>query len=222
MKKKNIAIFGAGRFSSFLIQQLSRFPRYKIVLIEKDEIKARALSDYVEEIYIGDATDETFLTKLHLKNIDIFVVGIGDNIQNSILICSILQEKYDSLIIAKAVDLRHEEVLRKIGIKEIINLQTNAARVALLKIINPILGSLDRKNLIELDEEISFIRTKISDNWKNRTVQEINLPQTISIVLVQRDKKNLIVSGHTILKEEDNLIILGRNEELNKLIKDYF
>lgn len=221
MKKKTIAIFGAGRFSSYIVKRLSNVPKFETILIEKDEQAARALSEFSDEVYVGDATDEAFLKKLNLKNVDVFVVGIGDNIQNSIFICSTILENYKGKIIAKAVDLRHEEILRKIGITEIINLQVTAARSALLKIINPILGTYSKESITELDEDTSIFRDKVPKSWVNKKVLDINI-NDISIILLRRNKKNLIVTGNTVLKENDTLIIVGRNSDLAKLITKTF
>lgn len=59
------------------------------------------------------------------------------------------------------------------------------------------------------EEDIHFIRIQLSrnDQWTNRPIKDLHLPERIIIAAVQRDHRILVPKGDTILKAGDVMVI---------------
>jgi trk system potassium uptake protein TrkA len=92
MAKKEIAIVGVGRFGSSVIEKIKDIPHLDIIAIDSNEEHLKK-EDNLSKYYIGNAAEDNFLNSLGLDSVDVFVVGIGDNIQASLLIASIIKSQ---------------------------------------------------------------------------------------------------------------------------------
>lgn len=225
MKKIEIVIIGVGKFGSTIIQRLEKLyvNKAKVILIDKDENSLKKHSNFADKIYIGDSTDENFMKSISIENADVFVLGMGEDIQSSVLTSSLIINNFKSgRIIAKVLNEQHKEILNKIGVKDTIHPEEAAARRAVLKIFNPFTLLNSETEIIELDEKISIIRKTINnEQWKNKKIMELGLPNTIKILLIYRNKKVIIASGETIIKENDEILLMGENELLSKMETDW-
>ena len=74
-----------------------------------------------------------------------------------------------------------------------------------------------RKTFNDYQEEsdISFVKVHISENhrWNHRTLQEINIPHDLLVVLIERDGKHLIPNGQTELCQGDLLVLAAKEFE---------
>ncbi|CRX37103.1 / ktrA / Ktr system potassium uptake protein A /:602029 Forward [Candidatus Hepatoplasma crinochetorum] len=223
MKKTEVIIIGVGRFAEALISELSRFPRFTLIAIDSDIKKLAEISTNVDKTFVGDASNEQFLKEIGIKNADIFVVSIGNDIQSNLLTSSILKDNFNGTVIAKAVSKRHAAILKKIGVNIVIMSDTIAARRTAISILNPILSlELSERNseLTELDGGVSILTIEALPVWENKMIKDLKIPRSISIVLIRRDKKVVIVNGLTKIEKNDRISIVGSNEELSKMLKN--
>lgn len=223
MKKTEVIIIGVGRFAEALISELSKFPRFTLIAIDSDIKKLAEISTNVDKTFVGDASNEQFLKEIGIKNADIFVVSIGNDIQSNLLTSSILKDNFSGTVIAKAVSKRHAEILKKIGVDVVIMSDTIAARRTAISILNPILSlELSERNseLTELDGGVSILTIEALPVWENKMIKDLKIPRSISIVLIYRNKKVVIVNGLTKIEKNDRISIVGSNDELSKMLKN--
>ncbi|BDV03785.1 MAG: potassium transporter Trk [Candidatus Hepatoplasma scabrum] len=223
MKKQEVIIIGVGRFAEALISELSRFPRFTLIAIDSDIKKLAEISTRVDKTFVGDASNEQFLKEVGIKNADIFVVSIGDDIQSNLLTSSILKDNFHGIVIAKAVSKRHAEILKKIGVDLVIMSDTIAARRTAISILNPVLSlelsESDSIRLTELDGGVSILTMEALPIWENKMIKDLKIPRNVSIALIYRNKKVVIVNGLTKIEKGDRIALAGANEELSKMLK---
>jgi trk system potassium uptake protein TrkA len=112
--KKQFAVIGLGRFGSSVAKTLSGLG-FEVLAIDSSEQRMQEMSSIVTHVVQADSTDEEALNALGLRNLDVVIVAIGQDIQASILTTIIVKEIGVPLVIAKAQNELHGKVLKKIG-----------------------------------------------------------------------------------------------------------
>ena len=119
LSDKQFVIIGLGRFGSSIAKTLYALGN-DVLAIDKDEDIVQEISDSVTHAVQLDATDENALRSLGIRNFDVAVVTIGDNIQSSIMATLLVKELGVKYIIAKGRNDLHAKVLNKIGANRVI------------------------------------------------------------------------------------------------------
>lgn len=119
MKSKQFLVLGLGRFGASLAKTLCDLGQ-EVLAVDADEELVNNIAPYVTQAMQLDATDETLLASLGVKNFDAAIVSIGQNTRDSILVCVLLKELGAPYLVAKANDDLHAKVLRKIGADRVI------------------------------------------------------------------------------------------------------
>lgn len=119
MKKKLFVVIGLGRFGSSVAQTLFSMG-YDVMAIDLDEELIDQMKDKVTYGVTADALEERVLESLGVRNFDVAIVAIGNDIQASILITLTLKELGVKRVVAKAINERHGRVLEKLGADKIV------------------------------------------------------------------------------------------------------
>ena len=91
MKSKQFLVLGLGRFGASLAKTLCDLGQ-EVLAVDADEELVNNIAPYVTQAMQLDATDETLLATLGVKNFDAAIVSIGQNTRDSILVCVLLKE----------------------------------------------------------------------------------------------------------------------------------
>ena len=81
--------------------------------ISKDEVD-QVMHDVTHAVQV-DALDFETIKSLGIRNFDVVIVGIGSNLQASILVTVQLKELGVKFVVAKAMSDLHGKVLEKVG-----------------------------------------------------------------------------------------------------------
>ncbi len=217
-KKEEIVVFGIGKLGVAILKSLSKENKYYLIAIDENEESAREAKDIADSILIGDATDEDFLEESGITNASIFIIAIGDDLQSSILISSLLLDKFDGRVIVRSENRVHRTILRKLGVNTIINPNIDSAQ----KIVNQLnfsklQTSLKNFEIINIDESVSFAKMQTPKQFLNVPVKDLEIPKEILISLFVRDNTFKVVTGETILEEKDEIYIVGESKIINKV-----
>ena len=101
MGLKQFVVLGLGRFGSSLARTLYGLG-HDVLVVDETEEAVQEISESVTHAVQADATDESTLRSLGLRNFDVAIVAIGSNIQSSILISMIVKELGVKHVVAKA------------------------------------------------------------------------------------------------------------------------
>lgn len=211
---KQFAVIGLGRFGSSVARTLYELG-YDVLGIDLDEEKIQNMADFTTHAVTADATDENTLKALGIRNFDVVVVSIGQDIQSSILVTLILKDLNVKYVVAKAQNELHGKVLYKIGADRVVFPERDMGmRVAHNLVSSNIL------DYIELAPDYSVVEIAAVPEWYNKSLRELNMRAKfgINVMAIKKDKDiNISPKADDIIEEGDVLIVVGSNEDLKKL-----
>nr|WP_192701874.1 TrkA family potassium uptake protein [Paenibacillus sp. OAS669] len=216
--KKQFAVIGMGRFGSSVARTLSDLG-YEVLAIDSSEQRTQEISTMVTHVVQADSTDEEALRSLGLRNFDVVIVAIGQDIQSSILTTIILKEIGVPKVVVKAQNELHGKVVKKIGADKVIYPERDMGqRVAHHLISSNIL------DYIELSETYSIIEVQASRTLIGKNLRELDIRAKYGcnvMAIKAGSHMNIAPSAEDLIKENDVLVIVGKNEDLNNFEKTF-
>ncbi|WP_066872880.1 potassium channel family protein [Clostridium mediterraneense] len=214
MSSKQFVIIGLGRFGSSVAKTLYALGN-DVLAIDKNEDIVQEIADDVTHAVQMDATDEASLRTLGIRNFDVAVVTIGDNIQSSVMATLLVKEQGVKYIIAKGNSDLHAKVLYKIGADRVILPEKDMGiRVAHNLVSSNIL------DYIELSPDYSIVEIESPEEWWDKNIAELKLRAEygINVVAIKRgDDVNVSPYAEDIIEKGDIVVAIGSSEDLNKL-----
>lgn len=214
MTNKQFVVIGLGRFGSSVAETLYELGN-DVLVIDKDEDIIQEISDNVTHAVQMDATDESALRTLGLRNFDVAIVTIGANIQASVMATLLVKELGVKYIIAKANNKIHSKVLYKIGADRVIlPEQDMGVRVAHNLVSSSIL------DYIELSPDYSIMEIQALEEWNGKSLREIKLRSQygINVMAIKKgDDINISPYADDIVNANDIIVAIGSAKDLSKL-----
>ncbi|MBD7913670.1 TrkA family potassium uptake protein [Clostridium sp. Sa3CUN1] len=214
MGNKQFVIIGLGRFGYSIAKTLYSLGN-DVLAIDKDEDIVQEIADSVTHAVQLDATDENALRSLGIRNFDVAVVTIGDNIQASVMATLLVKELGVKYIIAKGHSDLHAKVLYKIGADRVVLPEKDmGVRVA------HNLVSANILDYIELSEDYSVMEIQVLDDWTGKSLNDLRLRSKygINVMAIKRgDEVNLSPSAEDIVEDNDIIVAIGSAEDLSRL-----
>lgn len=211
---KQFIVLGLGRFGSAVATTLAEMG-YEVLGVDTDVERVNGLKNKITEVVQADISDEKVLTELGAKNFDAAIVGVGSNLESSILTTIILKEMGVKYIIAKAQNNFHAKVLEKIGVDKIVFPERDMGIRIARSLITP-----NIKDYIELEPDYSVIEIEAPSDFEDKTLSELDLRNKygINVLAIKRDD-NFNVSPHAkdVIKKRDFLIVIGETKKITKL-----
>ncbi|MDI3540472.1 Ktr system potassium uptake protein A [Koleobacter methoxysyntrophicus] len=213
---RQFAVIGLGRFGSSVARTLYNLG-YDVLGIDSSEEKTQAMVDSVTHAVTADGTDEHTLKALGIRNFDVVIVSIGQDIQASILVTLILKELGVKHVVAKAQNDLHGKVLYKIGADRVVFPERDMGmRVAHNLVSSNIL------DYIELAPDFSIVEVAAVPEWYNKTLRELNMRTKYGLnVMAIKNNGNINISpkADDVVGEGDILIVIGSNDDIKKIEK---
>ncbi len=212
--KKEFAVIGLGRFGGSVARTLHEMG-YEVMVIDRDPQRVQDYATLVTHAVEADSTDEGAMRALGIRNFDVVVVAIGEDIQSSILTTIILKELGVQKVVVKAQSDLHGKVLYKIGADKVVYPERDMGVRVVHQLISP--NILD---LIELADDYSVIELSAGNFFNGKTLSELDIRAKFrcNVVAIKSGEKITIAPLATDrIYRGDILIVIGRNEDLQRL-----
>lgn len=223
---KQVAVIGLGRFGSSVVSTLAG-KGCEILAIDKNEDNVRGVTESATHAVQCDATDIKTLKELGVQNMDVAIVSIGEDVEASVLIVMALKELGVREIIAKAVTPLHSRILEKIGATQVVYPERDVAVRVATHIVSPnIIDSLALSPeycISEIPAPRIFVGKMLKDT-NIRSIHHVSIiaikRKTTNVVKGKSEEKevvNVAPAGEDLIMEGDILVVLGREEDIEKL-----
>lgn len=186
-------IVGIGNFGGYLAKRLTNLG-HEVIGIDTSESKIEMIKNSITHSIVMDATDQAAVKNLPLKDTDVVIIAIGEDIGASIMSTAIFKQLKSKRIIARAINDLHETVIQAIGVDEIIHPEEETAdRLSKRLEMKGVLDSL------EISDEYNIVEVKVPKRYVEMTVAEADI------------RKEYFLNILTIIKIEQKKNLLGIN-----------
>jgi trk system potassium uptake protein len=213
-----IAVIGLGRFGSAVALELVRLG-HKVIGIDSRERLVDAVADELAHAVIADATDESALAELDLKNYDTVVVAIGESLEASLLCVLNCKNLGVKEIWVKATSKSHHAILSRLGVSRIIHPEEEMGIRVAQSLNYPMVNQY-----MYIGHHTFVIELTIPEKLEGKTIDEI-LGSTEQVKPIVLKRKSEVISTTNKLTEKlqrkDTLLLLGRLEDLESIAPQF-
>ena len=214
-----IIIVGGGNVGYYLVKTLMA-EKHHIMLIDSNRARCERIENafggtYVEVTH-GDGTNADCLRDAGIYHAEAFIAVTGQD-QNNLVSCQLAKDYFGvKRTIARVKNPKNIRVFEQLGVDSVIS---STARIA---------GSIDS----ELDwADVNALLTRKATHvrvrealvapaspYSGKRLNEIGLPKGMIVVCLVRDGEAVIPDGETVLTADDNVVILGNENDLPRVI----
>ena len=214
-----IIIVGGGNVGYYLVKTLMA-EKHHIMLIDSNRARCERVENafggaYVEVTH-GDGTSADCLRDAGIYHAEAFIAVTGQD-QNNLVSCQLAKDYFGiKRTIARVKNPKNIRVFEQLGVDSVIS---STARIA---------GSIDQEldwadvNSL-LTQKATHVRVREalvapSSPYASKRLNEIGLPKGMIVVCLVRDGEAIIPDGETRLLTDDNVVILGGENDLPSVI----
>ncbi len=221
----NVVVIGLGNFGASLAKTLTAMG-HDVLGVDKNNDKVEFFKDKIANTISLDATDPHVMKLLPIREADVFVVCMGDDFGESVMISALLKKNGAKKIICRESSSIHLTVLNAIGITETINPEYESARILAQKLTLPGI-----QNLFNISDTLKIVdlfvpATLVGERFLPVAFRE----QThLKVIAMKRDQKILYSSskpiGDQVIDEiiyepGDILVLSGELRDIRKFCKN--
>jgi trk system potassium uptake protein TrkA len=209
---RQILLIGLGRFGSALAQELVGLG-FEVLGIDDD---ARIVQDHAElltHVVQADSTDVNALRQLGAGDFPTAVVGIGTDVEASILTTAALADLAVPNIWAKAVTDAHGRILARVGADHVVFPEHDMGR----RVAHLVSGRV--LDWFQLEEGFAMVETVVPREFVGITLGESGLRDRFGLTVVAVKPKGegfTYATAETRLAAGDVLVVAGPPEEAEK------
>ncbi|GAB4276419.1 MAG: TrkA family potassium uptake protein [Deferrisomatales bacterium] len=216
MERRRFAVIGLGKFGHHLARYLYDLGQ-DVLAIDRDPEAVEAIRPYCSRAQVADAADKEELAAAGLDTAEVGVVGLGTQMDVSILATLFLKEMGVKEITAKAVSLDHARILERIGATEVIHPERDVAIQLARHLAEP-----DILEHLPFLEGYALVELRVPRALWGKTLAQTRLRQQhrLSAVLIRRtegDTELSIPAGpDEPLRAGDTLLVLAKKEDVDR------
>lgn len=217
-RRQSFLVIGLGVFGRSIALELSK-KGFEVYAADKDEKIIQELRDEIEHAAALDATDDEALQALDVSSFDVCIVGHGSNLGDSIVIVDNLRRLGAKYIVAKALDDKQAEILRRVGADQVVIPERDSGIRLAHVLTSPKVRVCD---FIELGDNMALEEIEVPSEFAGKTLADLDLRRKwgVTVLAIKRGKEVLPVpDGVTKVEKGDALVILGSLSDLERLGK---
>jgi trk system potassium uptake protein TrkA len=208
----NVVVIGLGRFGGQVAESLVRLG-HEVLGIDEDSKIAQSWADRLTHAVQADSTDDDALRELGVGEFGRAVVGIGTDIEASVLTVVALTELGVKEIWAKAISVKHGKILRSVGANHVIYPEVAMGERVAHLITSRML------DFIELDDGFAIAKVRAPRDSVGRSLADAGLRSRfgITVVGVKRPGEDFVYAlPDTVVPDGAVLIVAGTTEQVQR------
>lgn len=206
-----------GSFGHHLCRALSQQKRCEVMIVDRDGANLEDMLPYVVSAKVGDCTNVEVLRSFAVESFDACFVCVGGDILGSLQVTSLLKELGAKKVFSKADDDVQAKFLLRNGADHVIYPEREAAiRLAVSESSDSIF------DCIPLTSDHSIYELEPMDRWVGKSLKELNFRVKYHLTVIAVKRGEVIVpnlSPDYAFRKEEHLLVLGRIEDIRKVIR---
>lgn len=226
--ENRFGVIGLGRFGTTIARTLSARGA-EVMAIDNIAERVDTLRDEVAYAVQLDSTDIKALRAQNVQDLDGVVVAIGQDFEALLLTTVVLMELKVKRIIARASNEQQQQILQKLGVKEVLSPEDEVGISVAGRLLNP-----DLVSFFQLPDDYQIVELRTPKGVASKSVIEIGLRNkyNLNLITLRRAYEAVNEAGvstveyhimgvpgaDTILYETDYMILLGKNSDIEKFV----
>jgi trk system potassium uptake protein TrkA len=210
-KKRAFAVIGLGNFGSTVAKELSRFGNH-VIGIDLDEGRISDHADLLAQALIVDARDDAALREAGVGECDMALIGLGSDLEASILSAINLRLVGVEKVWAKARTRTHHRILSRLGVDRIIHPEVEMGQHIAQVMHNPLV-----RDYVSLGNGYHVVNFRIPESLEGRALSDLPHGEKFNLrcIGVMRGTKYIGHDGDSCeLQGDDLLLLLGQRADL--------
>jgi trk/ktr system potassium uptake protein len=206
----SVAVIGLGRFGQALALELMGSGT-EVLGIDGSEHIVQSLNGKLTHVVRADSTEEDTLRQLSLPEFDRVVVGIGTDIQASILTTSVLLRFGIPEIWAKAVSDQHGTILEQLGVKHVIYPEKDMGR----RVAHLVRGAM--QDYMEVGDNFALVKTSACKPIVGLPLGQVKAREKFGVTVnayKRGDSPWEYATADTVLRDEDTILVGGQPDKV--------
>ncbi len=221
------AVIGLGRFGERLATLLAEAGA-EVIAVDRRRERIEQIRDGVTLAVCLDSTDEKALRAQGIDKVDVAIVGIGKDFEDSVLTTVILKQLGVPRVMSRATNSIRARILTRIGADDIINPEQESADRWRNRLLAPAI--MER---IELAEGHSLTQMPAPQSFVGKTLEELDVRKKyqINVVAIRRTQAETDVEGvrrmhqilisvpmaDTMIETGDILLVIGSDDAMHSM-----
>lgn len=205
----SVLVIGLGRFGAAIAATLERLGR-EVLAVEKDQDLVQQWSHRLP-VVAADATNPEALDQLGAREFPVAVVGVGTQLEASVLVTGNLVDIGMPQIWAKAVSAEHGRILRRIGAHHVIYPEFDAGQ----RVAHLVSGRM--LDYITMDEGFTIVKMRPPREVQGFTIGEAKILERygVSVIGVKTPGEPFeYAKDSTRIGADSTMIVSGDSEML--------
>ncbi|WP_433803356.1 potassium channel family protein [Actinomycetospora sp. CA-084318] len=210
-----VVVVGLGRFGASIALELTQ-QGTEVLAIDSSHDVVQAVSRDIGQVVTADCTDLETLRQLGVGEYRRAVVAIGDHLEDSILVTSLLVDLEVPDIWARAISTHHGRILERIGAHHVVFPERDMGQRVAHLVSGTALDYLrldDGCALAELRPprglvDVPLGRSEIQDRYR------------VTVVAIRRDGEFTATTDDTVVRRGDVVLVVGREDDVEQLLDD--
>ena len=201
-----VVVLGLGRFGKSLALELME-QGTEVLGIDSNEAVVQKVSHRLTHAAVADTTDEESLRQLSVHDYDRAVVGIGSDLEASLLTASALINMSVPNVWAKAISNAHAKILRQIGVTHVVRPEHDMGK----RVAHLVRGRM--MDYIEFDDGFAMVKTTPPATVVGKRLGETTVRSTygVTVVAIKRPGEGFTyATADTVIAPGDTIIVSGQ------------
>ena len=209
-----IIIIGGGNIGFNLAKDIEEADLdISVTIVENNEERANYIADSLKETLVlkGDGLDQTILDEANVNSANMILALTNDDETNIIVAAVAKKNNCESLILVN--NSEYNNLKDVLGITRLVD----PRMITVSKILKHIhRGKIESVYSIGNNQaEIIHAQALKTSKLINKSIKDSDLPDGIRIGLLKRDEKIIVPDKETVIKENDEVIILSMSDRIH-------
>ena len=208
---RSVAVLGLGKYGRSLTESLHRLGA-DVLAVDRDEEKVAEIADKCTSAVCANLANEDEVAALGLKNMDVVVTAMGEQLAPSIMSVAVAKEQGVPVVVSKACSDRMASILLKVGADKILDPEEEGGRRSAR-----ILMSTVFKDFYSIDDNMCMIEMIPKSEWIGKDLVELDLRGRMNLNIVairQKGKLWKFVDPRIPFTKDDILLIVTEKENM--------
>jgi len=205
-------VIGLGRFGKSLALELME-QGTEVLGVDSDRRIVQSLAGRLTHVVEADATNEDAMRQLSVPEFERAVIGVGNDLEASILSASVALGLGVDQVWAKAISHAHARILTQIGVHHVVRPEHDMGK----RVAHLVKGSM--LDYIEIDDGYAIVKTRPPRRLYGVPLGESTIRAEFGVTVVgikRGDHDFTYATAETVIEDGDVLIVAGPRESVER------